>query len=318
MRSQDKDFLAEADDILNEAANLLLNIQDSLPDLPDPDSINGLFRAMHTLKGMAGLYGDDCVSDISHSLEGVLDKVRMGKADMTADTASFIFKYLDVLRAQLSDSGRAMNPKDLATCVSEIEKFTASTASKDDDEDPLNQLSEHKKILDVLSEYEEHRLRSTLKEGKGIYKLIVHYSIEDFDIRLKELSADIKKAGEIISTIPASDGVPPGHIGFTIVVGTSAPSENLSGLEVKEFSIMSESVQDQADVSPQTAMEQELKTTDTTVRVDIRKLDRLLNSVGEMALIKNNARALWKEMSDEFGRSHLVIELYKLVQQMER
>ena len=323
MKKADKEFLAEAEDILGEAGSFLLDIQDTLPASPDPDSINGLFRAMHTLKGMAGLYGNDSISEISHSLENVLDGVRMGKAEMTDPTAAFLFKYLDILRAEVASSAkdRGMGPDKIATHVNEIDDFISSGVEISQEDDPLLRLKGFEKVTGVLSEYEEHRLRSSLREGKGAYKIDVEYSFEDFDVKLKKISTDIKKLGELVSTIPASGGVTPGNIGFVLVVCSHADAEEINRLAGKPCTVMAEPVSvDEAASAAATVQEAEqtLKTATTTVREDIKKLDRLLNSVGEMALIKNNTRSLWVRMAEELGKSSLVIDLYKLVQQMER
>jgi two-component system chemotaxis sensor kinase CheA len=61
-----------------------------------------------------------------------------------------------------------------------------------------------------------------------------------------------------------------------------------------------------------------IKTAASTVRVDIDKLDRILNTVGELTLIKNNARSLWLDMSETYGRTPQVLDFYKLVQNFNR
>lgn len=327
MKASDNDFVDEAEELLAEAGTYLLDIQDSGSAEPDPDSINGLFRTMHTLKGMSGMYGHQCITDISHALENVLDDIRLGRAGMDNESVSFFFKYIDTLRALITSvrEGKPLNDDDAQACIAEIKGFEGS-ASQSTVADPLDALSEHKDMLSILSEYEEHRLKSNLISGKGIYKMDVVYSLEDFDTKLKDLTAEIKGYGELLSTMPTSDGIPAGSIGFTLVLGTDKTPEEVKERSGSEVFVMSAKTQPStvaakpeapAQIS-QADQEASLKTSSTTVRVNIEKLDKLLNTAGELTLIKNNTRKLWARMSEEFGKSHMVIDLYKLVQNMER
>jgi two-component system chemotaxis sensor kinase CheA len=66
MNSSEKEFIAEAEEILEEAVSILLSIQDFPKDKVDPQSLNALFRTMHTLKDMAGIYGYHGLMAVSH------------------------------------------------------------------------------------------------------------------------------------------------------------------------------------------------------------------------------------------------------------
>ncbi|HEB01650.1 MAG TPA: chemotaxis protein CheA [Nitrospirae bacterium] len=333
MKPSDSEFIDEVDELLSEAVSCLLDIQDAGSSEPDPEAINGLFRAIHTLKGMAALYGHQCITDLSHGLEDLLDNIRLGKAGMGKQSVDFFFRHIDILRSLVKDvrEGKPMDKKHVEACVAEIRSFD-ETSSKEvkAGEDPLAVLIKgYKDILDVLSEYEEHRLKSNLKSGKGIYKVSVVHSLEDFDTRLKDLTARIKKFGELISTMPTSEGVPVGSIGFTLVLGSKKTEDEVRELTGSEVEVMAGRSGRSGKAAPKAELagkalhsiaeqEQTLKTVSTTVRVDIEKLDRLLNTVGEISLVKSNTRKLWARMSETFGQSPLVIELYKQVQYMER
>ncbi len=327
MKASDNDFVDEAEELLAEAGTYLLDIQDSGLAEPDPDSINGLFRTMHTLKGMSGMYGHQYITDISHALENVLDDIRLGRAGMGSGSVAFFFKHIDTLRSLITSvrKGKALGKKVTQACLAEIKGFEGS-APQPVEEDPLEALKEeYEDMLSVLSEYEEHRLKSNLKGGKGIYRMDVVYSLEDFDIKLKDLTAQIKGYGELLSTMPTSEGVPAGSIGFTLALGTDKTPDEVEELSGVEVGVMSARTSLKVEAKPaapvqisQADQEASLKTSSTTVRVNIEKLDKLLNTVGELTLIKNNTRKLWMQMSGEFGKSSLVIDLYKQVQNMER
>ena len=75
----------------------------------------------------------------------------------------------------------------------------------------------------MLSEYEESRLKTNLKSGNGIYLLKAILDLSTFDTALEELTKKIKSKGELISTLPVSDNVPDGSIGFNLMFASSSP-----------------------------------------------------------------------------------------------
>jgi two-component system chemotaxis sensor kinase CheA len=83
MKASKKEFIAEAEDLLEESQRLILEIQDTFSSGLNPDTINALFRTMHTLKGVSGLFGLQGVMQISHALEALMDDVRLGKIPWT-------------------------------------------------------------------------------------------------------------------------------------------------------------------------------------------------------------------------------------------
>src|SRR5512135_2358992 len=78
-----KDFLAEAEDILESANQTLLSLETGqAAGRIDPDQVNALFRAIHSFKGLAGMFGLKEPSELSHKLEFLLDELRLGKVGL--------------------------------------------------------------------------------------------------------------------------------------------------------------------------------------------------------------------------------------------
>src|SRR3990167_1002318 len=99
MNSAKKEFIAEAEDLLEESGRLILEVQDTYQAELNPDTINALFRAIHTLKGLSGLFGHQGIADLSHALESLLDEIRLGKVDISEDVVKFLFNNIDILRS---------------------------------------------------------------------------------------------------------------------------------------------------------------------------------------------------------------------------
>lgn len=107
-------FFAEADDLLNsmEAALLRLDEGDK-----DPETINEIFRAAHTIKGSAGLFGLNDIVSFTHIVENVLDRARDGKVSISSDLLSIFLPCRDHI-AVLVENARSESAND-AECLAQ-------------------------------------------------------------------------------------------------------------------------------------------------------------------------------------------------------
>jgi two-component system chemotaxis sensor kinase CheA len=87
-------FLAESREHLRSCNDLLLEWERT-PGASEP--VNGLFRAIHNMKGMAATLGYSAVADLAHRSENVLDAVRSGRASGTPELIQLLFKSVDAL-----------------------------------------------------------------------------------------------------------------------------------------------------------------------------------------------------------------------------
>ncbi len=317
MKSSKKEFVAEAEELIEESHRLILEIQDTFSTGLNPDTINALFRSMHTLKGVSGLFGLQGITSLSHSLETIMDDARLGKVGIDFGFVNFLFTNLDILRELVEKVSRGEEDGDVGDFIKDIEAFRESLKGGPEGAGSEGAIDES--IMKVLSEYEEHRLRANIKEGKGIYLVRTAFTLDVFDKALEEVTKLIKTKGELISTLPTSSDVPDGSIGFNLMFGSSRSREELAN-EI-EFGI-------ETLVAPRTApsavpvqhkqADTHLKSTTTTVRVDIEKLDRVLNTVGELTLAKGAVKRIGLELVEQYGLISIVHDINKVAQTLER
>lgn len=314
MKASKKEFIAEAEDLLFECQQLVLEIQDTYLTSLNPDTINALFRSMHTLKGLSGLFGNQGITDLSHALESLLDDIRLGKINVNEDVVNFLFKNTDVLRAVV-DGIKEDKEKDLTEHIRDIKTFRGSL--KESESGPNIKGLIDDSIVKVLSEYEEHRLKTNIKNGKGIFLLKAIFDLSTFDTSLEELTKKIKSQGELISTLPTSTEVPDGSIGFNLMFATDKQLPELKGQMSENIEVLVHPKQ----AEPQTQkrkQEQSIKSTTTTVRVDIDKLDRILNTIGELTLAKDAVKRIGVELAEAHHYAPLVRDVFKITQTLER
>ncbi len=319
MKSSKKDFIAEAEELIEEAERLLVEIQDTFGSSLNPDTVNALFRSIHTMKGLSGLFGYKGLSEFSHSFESILDDLRLGKIDMNEGTVRFLFRNMDILKDAIKKiSSEGKEDLNIEGLIKDIERFrqSAMEGSGGRGEELLSKIDES--ILKVLSEYEEHRLKANIKEGKGIYLAKAVLKLVDFDKSLNELTGLIKGNGELISTLPTSTGVPPDSIGFNLLFATQKDREELAKVINLPIDELIGKKKEQQTIQQKPEGVTSLKSTSTYVRVDIEKLDRILNTISELNLAKAAINRIAKEMSEVMGNTPLVIDVFKISQTFGR
>ncbi|MDR7091563.1 chemotaxis protein CheA [Cellvibrio fibrivorans] len=107
-------FFAEADDLLNSMEAALLRLDEGDKDM---ETINEIFRAAHTIKGSAGLFGLDDIVSFTHIVENVLDRARDGKIVITSDLLSIFLPCRDHI-AVLVENARQEQEND-AECLAQ-------------------------------------------------------------------------------------------------------------------------------------------------------------------------------------------------------
>ena len=322
MKTSKKDFIAEAEDIIESATSSLLELQASF----NPDALNSLFRAIHTMKGLSGLFGFKGFSDLCHTLESLLDDLRLGRIEFSDESISFIFSNIDILKDIVDQVSHDKEVVDVNDAVRNIESFResiktrAQAAAKAPQDVSLKNLGISPSILNTLSEYEEHRLKSNIKEGKNIYVVKSVFEITTFDKGIESLNSTLKSIGEVIATLPGSQGVPDGSIGFTQLFGSSSGIETVKEkaqpAEV-EIALPPKAIPVTPTVTAK-AKEVTLKSAANTVRVDIEKLDRILNTVSELVLAKGAIIRIQQELAESQGYTPLTLDLYRISQILDR
>ena len=91
-------FFDEAEELLAEKEKLLLAVDISSPD---PEDLNAIFRAAHSIKGGASTFGLNDMTEVTHILESLLDKIRKGEMVLTAEHIEAFLAAKDVLKMQL-------------------------------------------------------------------------------------------------------------------------------------------------------------------------------------------------------------------------
>jgi two-component system chemotaxis sensor kinase CheA len=333
------ELIAEAQEIVDALNRDLISAEtDARQGKFDPDRVNSLFRSAHSLKGISGMFGLESVSRLAHDLEGVLDGMRLGRVALDAESLDVLFACVEHF-GELIAAAAEERTLDVAILEGLIARLQAVTGRSDDAGQPkLADLVElGPDVLSVLTEYEEHRLRENLRERHNLFMLRSSFDLSNFDVGLAEIDAAVKPLGELITKLPSSKPGDPGTIAFDIIVGSQVDAAGLEAalgddrIEVIEVVTHLPSqephrvaqVEEVAEspVEPPDGQAEEsatVRTVSRTVRVDIRRLDRLMNLVGELGLTRMAFERISEEIRRHHGFSGLAAELHKEGRNFER
>ncbi len=340
MRSVPKEpseFIAEVTEIVDVLERDLSQLDGRGSLEVRPDLVNGIFRAAHSLKGMAGMFGQDRIAHLAHKCEDLLDRLRLGRVTLSAEVVNALNESVDVFQALLGEAARDERTPFLSERVerlaARLEQLNLTSLPPSDD--LIDQLELDPVIRNALTDYEVHRLQHHIKKGTYLWRVRALFNLADFDQGLFRLNAALKQVGEVITTLPAIDTTVETSIAFDLVLGSTSPREELEsalagfsaslGTLTKPESAVSATdstiapahfphspeaivplgkgsmeVREGPSGTPalelagptQRALEGSLRTLTQTVRVDIHRLDALMNAVGDLLLIKTNIQVL--------------------------
>src|SRR5438105_5244835 len=109
-----EEFFSEAQEIVDGLSRDLLALDDlAKRGESDAELVNDVFRAVHTLKGLSGLFGAAIMSGLSHELENLLDDLRLGRIELTPPVLDLLFQAVELYgRILASVKGDEPEPQD--------------------------------------------------------------------------------------------------------------------------------------------------------------------------------------------------------------
>jgi two-component system chemotaxis sensor kinase CheA len=337
-----EEFLTEAQELVEAMSrDLLLLDQAGKGGEPDPALLNALFRGVHTLKGLSGMFGFHTVGRLAHVLEDLLDHLRLGRAQLDGTTLDVLFQGVEAFQRLLASGedvagAQAVDVENFGTRVRAVIK------AKNPERDPLDDYAFAESTLTVLTEYEEHRLRSHVQRGHRIVCVSLSLPLDAIEHELEQIRQRVQPVGEVISYLPSFTGDETSQLSLELLIGTPVGDHELSqalGLtctlsEVSRrpgaprpvaprFSRLAPPAQPAPSAAPSadgddsvTAEHRQpaaaliasdktrgaplsLKSLTNVVRVDVRKLDHLMNVIAELGTVRSAVARLIEQLPRE-------------------
>lgn len=149
-----KVFMEESEDEIRELESGLIRLEE---DKEDEDTINRVFRAAHTIKGSAGLVGFDSVSNYTHTLENILDRIRKKDLTITKKLISTMLASVDFLKRMIAtgSEGEEVDKKEIEQSVLSLKRFSGAAKLAGDTQGELSRLKNKsgEKIISVIMKF---------------------------------------------------------------------------------------------------------------------------------------------------------------------
>ena len=327
-------FIEESKEHL-QSLNEQLLILEKEPD--NSDTINEIFRAAHSLKGMAGTMGYKKMQRLTHEMEDVFSEIRNGKVQVNAELVDILFQCLDELSKYLdniiatSDEGSESNeqlpellnnfvksagsPKVAAKSETVAATATATAVAE------AGKADEKFRLLKI-ADHEKKAIEKAYELGKNVFGMTVHIN-ENCILKAARaflVFKTLEEFGDVIKSNPEVQEIEDEHFDFdfSIFFVTEENEEkikkvvlNVSEIQAVEIGVIENTKTDEPEVQTEVTAETTKKEAPAaqkfgtkqnsvgtkqvvkqSVRVDVEKLDNLMNSVSELIIAKNGLASI--------------------------
>ncbi len=337
-----EEFLAEAEEILDRIADDLGDLERSAAEGdPDPEAVNSIFRGAHSLKGISGMCGFAHITEVSHKMETLLDAVRMGRVGCTREVMDLLYEAVDLLKGLCARLARGEAPEDPGVPGFVERLVSAAEGGRTSARGVVDTLGLAPDVLQVLTEYEVHRLEETVKNPRrSLVRVRASFPFDSFDTDLEALNQALKACGEIISTLPTPGEAASDRMDFDLLVGLKVDPDEARRV-VEPFGAEVEVLAPAGAPAPQETVPAEapapapagpapascpvgggggadVRSLSRSIRVDLGKLDVLMNLVGELVLARSHVHLAADRLRERVGASGELLELAKAQKALDR
>jgi len=286
-----EDFLVEAFEMIEEMDQDLVELENTPDDL---DLLNKIFRVAHTIKGSGSFLNFDKLTRLTHHMEAVLDKARKGELTITPDIMDVILESVDAMKGILEyirDNGDDSAPDiDIEPIVTELDAIvkgenTQVKTSESEKTNIVGNINLDEITLENADEIDFDTL--TPEEADAVLEHLVELrNKEDLQEEHDDKKQSSKEHKENKDSEKTENKAP------TVKKTPSIQNKEQKKKEVKKAI---------SSVAEQ------------TIRVDVKRLDQLMNLIGELVLAKNRLIKIYNDVEERYEGEKFLEELNQVV-----
>ena len=302
-----KVFLQEVDDLLEMLDENVIRLEQ---EAGNADLLQEIFRGAHTLKGSSGMLGYDQMAHLTHQMEDLLDRVRKGTVAVSPEVVDALLMSLDGLKVLRDDlAGDRPASLDVTPIVAALQAAAEGEAPPEDADGDVQTIDR----LVVDDPAIAARLQAA--EGAGLPLLRLSLEInpqsEWAAVRCFQVLNELGAAGEVIASVPSAEDIEAeraGHSFRALVVTQKAPDELRAQLEAVDDVVSvafepwtgPETDAPDGEAAATTQAKQpgtRIEALSQTVRIDVERLDALMNMVGELVIDRTRMAQISRSLS---------------------
>ncbi|GAA8919739.1 chemotaxis histidine kinase/response regulator CheAY2 [Helicobacter pylori] len=312
-----EDFLIEAFEMNEQLDQDLVELEHNPEDL---DLLNRIFRVAHTIKGSSSFLNLNILTRLTHNMEDVLNRARKGEIKITPDIMDVVLCSIDLMKTLLvtiRDTGSDANngkENEIEEAVKQLQAITSQNlegAKEGTKEAPQkeNEKEVKKEAKEEIEENQENKAKAPTAESLASDNPLAdepdldytNMSAEEVEAEIERLLNKRQEADKERRAQKKQEAKPKQEV---------APKTETSKTETPKAPKTETKAKAKADTeenkAPSIGVEQ-------TVRVDVRRLDHLMNLIGELVLGKNRLIRIYGDVEERYDGEKFLEELNQVV-----
>ncbi|WP_107830916.1 hybrid sensor histidine kinase/response regulator [Campylobacter concisus] len=290
-----EDFLIEAFELIEQIDHDLVELEANPEDL---ELLNRIFRVAHTVKGSSSFLNFDVLTELTHHMEDVLNKARKGELKITPDIMDVVLESVDMMKGLLesirdngSDAAAGIDIKNICASLTQISEGEAPSAAP---EAPATPAPEPVKEPEPAVPAEEAAPEVSDAELSKLSDSEVEAEIERL-LKVRKAEDQARRA---------SKGIAPKSPEEIAPAASAAPAPAPKPAPSRERD---------ADKKVPAASSSSAVAQEQTIRVEVKRLDHLMNLIGELVLGKNRLLKIYDDVEERYEGEKFLEELNQVV-----
>ena len=290
-----EDFLIEAFELIEQIDHDLVELEANPEDL---ELLNRIFRVAHTVKGSSSFLNFDVLTELTHHMEDVLNKARKGELKITPDIMDVVLESVDMMKGLLesirdngSDSAAGIDIKNICVRLTQISEGEAPSAAA---EAPAAPAPEPVKEPEPATPAEEAAPEVSDAELSKLSDSEVEAEIERL-LKVRKAEDQARRASKGIAP-KSPEEIAPATSAAPAPAPKPAPSRERD-----------------ADKKVPAASSNSAVAQEQTIRVEVKRLDHLMNLIGELVLGKNRLLKIYDDVEERYEGEKFLEELNQVV-----
>ena len=290
-----EDFLIEAFELIEQIDHDLVELEANPEDL---ELLNRIFRVAHTVKGSSSFLNFDVLTELTHHMEDVLNKARKGELKITPDIMDVVLESVDMMKGLLesirdngSDVAAGIDIKNICASLTQISEGEAPSAAP---ETPATPAPEPVKEPEPAAPAEEAAPEVSDAELSKLSDSEVEAEIERL-LKVRKAEDQARRA---------SKGIAPKSPEEIAPAASAAPAPAPKPAPSRERD---------ADKKVPAASNSSAVAQEQTIRVEVKRLDHLMNLIGELVLGKNRLLKIYDDVEERYEGEKFLEELNQVV-----
>ncbi|GAA7577690.1 chemotaxis histidine kinase/response regulator CheAY2 [Helicobacter pylori] len=308
-----EDFLIEAFEMNEQLDQDLVELEHNPEDL---DLLNRIFRVAHTIKGSSSFLNLNILTHLTHNMEDVLNRARKGEIKITPDIMDVVLRSIDLMKTLLvtiRDTGSDTNngkENEIEEAVKQLQAITSqnlegakeTSGAKEDPKKEAKKAKEENKEnkakAPTASSQENSASDNPLADEPDLD--YTNMSAEEVEAEIERLLNKRQEADKERRAQKKQEVTPTKETPKTETLKTETPKAPKTETKAKAKADTEE------NKAPSIGVEQ-------TVRVDVRRLDHLMNLIGELVLGKNRLIRIYSDVEERYDGEKFLEELNQVV-----